>query len=327
VTRLALRQMRWSIVATAVLLVGVVVWLVLLRNGLTDTLYRIGLPQCQTAGGDCGEQLRDFADQYRWTVTTFGALEFLPVLVGLFWGAPLIAREVEQGTHRLVWTQSISPRRWLAVKLGLFGLAAIAVAAVQVGAVVWWNQPFTGLGLEDTSPMNGLYHYRGIVPFGTMLYGLAAGVVCGALIRRTVPAMAVAIPAYLGPRVAVALSREHLPPAPHVLRYPFPDGNPRSGLGDRQVDYQIVDGSGNPIPGSSLTDICPPDEPLEELGRGTAKGRPDLECIAAHGIRSEVHYYPVESFWPLQAIEFGLFAGLAALVLALAVWWTLRRIA
>ena len=40
-----------------------------------------------------------------------------PLVLGLFWGAPLIAREIETGTHTLVWTQGVSRRRWLAGKL------------------------------------------------------------------------------------------------------------------------------------------------------------------------------------------------------------------
>ena len=42
-----------------------------------------------------------------------------PALIGVFWGAPLVARELEAGTHRLVWTQSVTRTRWLATKLGL----------------------------------------------------------------------------------------------------------------------------------------------------------------------------------------------------------------
>ena len=65
----------------------------------------------------------------------------LPALIGLFWGAPLIARELEAGTHRLVWNQSITRTRWLAVKLGLVGLAAIAAAGLGSLAVDWWSDP------------------------------------------------------------------------------------------------------------------------------------------------------------------------------------------
>jgi hypothetical protein len=37
----------------------------------------------------------------------------VPALVGVFWGAPLLAREYDTGTFRLAWTQSVSRRRWL----------------------------------------------------------------------------------------------------------------------------------------------------------------------------------------------------------------------
>ena len=35
----------------------------------------------------------------------------LPALIGIFWGAPLIARELESCTYRLSWTQSGLPGR------------------------------------------------------------------------------------------------------------------------------------------------------------------------------------------------------------------------
>ena len=44
-------------------------------------------------------------------------------LIGLFWGAPLVTRELEAGTFRLAWNQSVPRSRWIAVKLGLLALA------------------------------------------------------------------------------------------------------------------------------------------------------------------------------------------------------------
>src|SRR6185369_4964630 len=64
------------------------------------------------------------------TLTRFAAglvVIVVPALIGAFWGAPLIAREFEAGTHRLVWTQSISRNRWLAGKLAVVGTATITV--------------------------------------------------------------------------------------------------------------------------------------------------------------------------------------------------------
>ena len=38
----------------------------------------------------------------------------VPLLFGLFWGAPLVAKEeLEDGTHNLMWTQGVTRRRWL----------------------------------------------------------------------------------------------------------------------------------------------------------------------------------------------------------------------
>ena len=57
----------------------------------------------------------------------------VPGVVGIFWGAPLVSRELETGTYRLVWTQSVTRVRWIAVKLGVVGLASMVAA----GLLAW----------------------------------------------------------------------------------------------------------------------------------------------------------------------------------------------
>ncbi len=58
-----------------------------------------------------------------------GAVMYLtPLIIGAFWGAPMIARELEAGTHRLAWNQSVARDRWLLAKLGIGGLAAMVFA-------------------------------------------------------------------------------------------------------------------------------------------------------------------------------------------------------
>src|SRR4051812_7774845 len=67
-----------------------------------------------------------------------------PALIGAFWGAPLVARELESGTYRVAWTQSVTRTRWLATKLGITALAtAVAVGALSL-AVTWWAKPLDG---------------------------------------------------------------------------------------------------------------------------------------------------------------------------------------
>ena len=57
-----------------------------------------------------------------------------PALIGIFWGAPLVTRELEAGTFRLAWNQSVTRARWMAVKLGLIGLAAMATAGCSASS-------------------------------------------------------------------------------------------------------------------------------------------------------------------------------------------------
>ena len=66
-----------------------------------------------------------------------------PALVGLFVGAPLLARELQHGTHRLAWTQSVTRRRWLLSKTLLLSLATALGAALLSALVMWWRQPST----------------------------------------------------------------------------------------------------------------------------------------------------------------------------------------
>ncbi len=72
-----------------------------------------------------------------------------PAITGIFWGAPLIARELETGTCRLAWNQSITRTRWLTVKLTLTGVAAMAVTEAFSLLQAWWAAPIgraVGLG-------------------------------------------------------------------------------------------------------------------------------------------------------------------------------------
>jgi ABC-type transport system involved in multi-copper enzyme maturation permease subunit len=96
-----------------------------------------GLATCTT---DCDNVLRIFLNQVSDTPAGPvywagpGLMFGLPALIGLFWGAPLVARDLEAGTHRLVWTPSVTRTRWLVVKL--IGVGAVAMAAAAVCSVV-----------------------------------------------------------------------------------------------------------------------------------------------------------------------------------------------
>jgi hypothetical protein len=49
--------------------------------------------------------------------------------------------------------------------------------------------------------------------------------------------------------------------------------------------------------------------------------------LAAHGISSWVYYQPGDRWWAFQSVEAAIFAGLAALLIGLTVYWVSRRLA
>ena len=104
-------------------------------------LYDTTVANC-AARADCDTARAAFLQNDDTLRTLLGSLvRAVPAIIGIFWGAPLVARELESGTYRLAWTQSITRTRWLAVKLGVIGLASMAVAGLLSLIVTWWASP------------------------------------------------------------------------------------------------------------------------------------------------------------------------------------------
>ena len=147
---LAWRQFR----AQAALALGaaavVVVTLVATRGHVVDTFG---------AGGS--SELTGF---YVWLRLLGTALIGVPALIGAFWGAPLLTREFEDRTHRMVWTQSVTRNRWLATKIAVIGIVTVAVVAVFALVFTWWSGPIDSAGDRIGSAD---FAQRGIVPSGT----------------------------------------------------------------------------------------------------------------------------------------------------------------
>jgi hypothetical protein len=110
---------------------------------------------------------------------------YLPLAIGVFWGAPLLARELEHGTHELAWTQSVSRRQWLARRL-LLATVTGALLTAGLTALVTWGVPrgeIPGVGRFS------FFDVHGIVPVASTLFGLALGTAVGGVVRRIVWSM------------------------------------------------------------------------------------------------------------------------------------------
>jgi hypothetical protein len=162
-------------------------------------IYDSSILNC-TAHGDCSSATTALIDKGdRVGIVLRVVVEVVPALIGLFWGAPLVARELETGTYRLVWAQ-VTRTRWIAIKLGLLGLASIAVAGLLSFMVTWWSSPLDRVRMTPFTS----FDQRGLVPVGYAAFAFVLGVTAGAVIRRTLPAMAVVLGGFAVARLAVA---------------------------------------------------------------------------------------------------------------------------
>jgi hypothetical protein len=302
----------------------VVVGALLIVTGRTiaDLWSASGAAACQT---DCAAVVNNFVTSAKGGMpgalyaTTLVALYALPALLGAFWGAPLIAREYETGTHRLVWNQSVTRVRWLATKVCLLGAAAMATTGLlSLGVSLWARR------VDDSGQITRLlFGARGITPVAYTAFAFALGATIGMLIRRTVPAMAVTLALYVGVVATMTIwVRAHLLPARHQitplnlenLREFMMSENGRrvSVLSDPDIhggwllSNDTITTSGQVFQGPANMQYC---------GRDIAPGS-CLHWIDSLHLRSSIAYLPNSSFWPLQLIESGIFLALAAALIA-----------
>jgi hypothetical protein len=215
-TWLTWRQFRAAAAMLFAALAALAATLALTGPDLADD-YATGITACTTQPGGCSDFVPQFFQDHRGPFLGVTAVVLvLPALNGLFWGAPLLTRGLEAGTHRLVWNQSITRTRWLAVKLALTGLAAMTAAGLGSLAVSWWASPLdtaaakaAGDGFPRMGPL--LFDTRGIVPIAYVAFAL--GVTVGMLVRRTLAAMGITLAVFVAVQVAMPLLvRPHLAP-------------------------------------------------------------------------------------------------------------------
>src|SRR5580700_5671978 len=139
-TWLAWRQFRTPALVVAVLLVAVAVIFGVTGPGLVhwyDTIVR----PCNT-NHDCNAVTSIFLKKDGLWQDIGKLMYVFPVLLGMFWGAPLVAREMETGTFRLSWTQSVTRRRWFVTRVGMVVVASLVATGLLSLMVTWWFSPF-----------------------------------------------------------------------------------------------------------------------------------------------------------------------------------------
>lgn len=265
-------------------------------------------------------------------------LLILPAIIGMFWGAPLITRELDAGTQRLTWTMT-TRTRWLLARLGLTGVAAVGAAGLLSLAVSWWASPIdAAVAARGGQPGPGLFILtrfspemfgaRGIVPLGYAAFTFVLGVAIGLLVRRTLPAMALLLAAFAVIQIGVTvLVRPHLMAPEHVtttvtmanfLNYSFGGISVLAHQGGAWVTgQQTVNAAGRVVPLPGWMGSC-------LMGHNSM-----AFCIGKFtrlGYRQLITYQPAGRFWAFQLEETALYLVAAALLTGLCTWWIQRRV-
>jgi hypothetical protein len=286
------RQHRGQAIACLGVLAALAVYAILLGTSMRTAFSNDGLTAClsHSQGTACPAAVGAFTGEFGTEVNqAFWAVALIvPGLIGVLVGGSLIARELEYGTWRLAWSQTVPRTRWLAVKLALVTAGLIVLGAAMTAVITWYRTPMDRLvgHLDDH-----VYDFEGLVPTAYILCAFGFAVLAGLLLRRSIPAMVAAFVPWLVIRLVIEFEfRPHFLTPVTVLTH-CNTGGCGEGLG-----------------------FVP-----------QATGRIGDLVLSIQG--NVVTYQPADRFWSFQFIEAGIFVALAATALGVTIWLLHRRAA
>ncbi len=263
-----------------------------------------GLAACvgATPSTACGDRIGNFRFHFQSLSDNATWFTLVPGLIGVLLAAPFI-QDLEHGTYRLAWTQSITRGRWLLGKLGLPILTALLASGGLIALFTWWRSPMAHL---DGRIENAIYDMTGTVMIGYTLFALGLALALGAIWRRVAASLMVAFVGYFAARLVVDYKlRDHLV-AP--VRATWKGFAQPASFDNAHVMSMLVTLHGHRILGGGGFS-----------GGGAKFAAPKLGDAVSHAV-----YQPVSHFWPLQLTETAMFGGVALLLIAFAAWRVLR---
>jgi hypothetical protein len=307
----AWRSQRLLILVSFVVVGFFAIWL-FVTGSAQEAAYAVYLNHhCLTRPSqNCTVLYNNYYNANRLTGVYIGILIAIPPILGFVLGAPLVAREFEQATNRLAWTQSITRTRWLLVKLGLGALACVVVVGAMVPLLAWW----TGAVQRSDRILPGNFDFSGFVAVAYVLFAFMLGAALGALIRRTGWAFAVGIPLYALVRLIVRADiRPILIPPSTVSVDPSEAFTTSAWILNAGF---VPIGRSSPAPGETWHSLG-----FTWFGDCKAPPPPDVkQCIAQSKIHFVYQFQPMSHFWSLQALESAIYVGSAVVLLAVIVF-------
>jgi hypothetical protein len=109
-------------------------------------------------------------------------IALVPILIGLVFGAPLVASEFEAKTNRLAWAQGVTRTRWLLVSWSTLAVATVVMMSILAVFAHWWAADVFGIVVTGS----GLFistENTGVVLVAMAIFSLSFGTSMGALFR------------------------------------------------------------------------------------------------------------------------------------------------
>ena len=276
-------------------------------------LYDSARARCTTGGAVCTNDLNSLFNGYGAIIDTVHVTILLPVVLGVFLGAALIARETEHATNVLVWTQGVTRRRWTLSSVTFALVSTFVVAGATSILVTWWSG--TTNSLDGNRFQGAQFDTQNVVPVAHALFAVALGMAAGAVLRRSLPAVAATVGVFVGVRMVVAVYGRPLYAATTVVTSP---------LGERA---QLAVPSGSWTVSRSVADAAGAPADRIEVPKSCVASSGDVidGCLGRLGFRELVRFHPASDYWRFQWTESVLYIVLAAALTVLAVIVTLRR--
>jgi ABC-type transport system involved in multi-copper enzyme maturation permease subunit len=292
------RQHRSQAIACLALLAALAVYAIIESTSMRSAFSSDGLAgSClaRSQGLACETGISTFMGEFGSAVNIafWSVCLIIPGVIGVLAGGSLIARELEYGTWRLAWSQSVPRTRWLAVKLAVVTGGLIVLGAAMTAVITWYRAPMDRLTGHF---QHNAYDYEGLVLTAYILCAFGFAVLAGLLIRRSIPAMVAAFIPWLAIRLVVEFVFR-----PHFMT---PVTGPMSALCQRP---QVGCSAGI----SSVPQLT------GHIGDWVLGFKPG----------NLVTYQPADRFWAFQGIEAGIFVALTAAALGATIWLLHRRAA